>query len=89
MSNTKDATSHHKVMDTINLGCYDLGPIIISNADLTYHGATLKATVDSQGRLTRLVITNPVDVKGTGKAGIALTATAKVQTEDSYEFTYN
>lgn len=90
MSNTKDATSHLKVMDTINLGCYDLGPIIISNADLTYHGATLKATVDNQGRLTRLVITNPVDVEGTGKiSGLVLSATAKVQTEDTYELTYN
>ena len=90
MSNTKDATSHHKVMDTINLGCYDLGPIIISSADLTYYGATLKATVDNQGRLTRLVITNPVDVEGTDKiSGLVLSATAKVQTEDTYELTYN
>ena len=88
-TNTTSEPTHHKsVMDPLELGSLDLGPITISNADMTYPGATLTATVDSQGRLVKLLQKLPLEGTGTGKAGISITLNLAGSMDGTYEFTY-
>lgn len=86
--NTSEPTHHMSVMDPLNLGSLDLGPISISNAALHYPGATLTATVDGQGRLVKLEQKLPLEGTGTGKAGISITLNLGGSMDGTYEFTY-
>lgn len=86
--NTSLPVEHQKAMDPLNLGSLDLGPISISNAALSYPGATLTATVDGQGRLVKLEQKLPLEGEGTGKAGIELTLKLAGSMDGTYEFTY-
>ncbi|MBQ7117613.1 MAG: hypothetical protein IJN88_05325 [Clostridia bacterium] len=87
-STTSEPTHHKSIMDPLELGSLDLGPITISNADLKYPGATMTATVDSQGRLTYLKQQLPLEGTGTGKAGISLTLNLAGSMDGTYEFIY-
>lgn len=87
-STTSEPTHHKSIMDPLELGSLDLGPITISNADLSYPGATMTATVDSQGRLTYLKQQLPLEGTGTGKAGISLTLKLAGSMDGTYEFIY-
>ncbi|MBQ3137853.1 MAG: hypothetical protein IJB74_10295 [Clostridia bacterium] len=87
-STTSEPTHHKSIMDPLELGSLDLGPITISNADLKYPGATMTATVDSQGRLTYLKQQLPLEGSGTGKAGISLTLNLAGSMDGTYEFIY-
>ncbi len=87
-STTSEPTHHKSIMDPLELGSLDLGPITISNADLSYPGATMTATVDSQGRLTYLKQQLPLEGSGTGKAGISLTLNLAGSMDGTYEFIY-
>ncbi len=87
-STTSEPTHHKSIMDPLELGSLDLGPITISNADLSYPGATMTATVDSQGRLIYLKQQLPLEGTGTGKAGISLTLKLAGSMDGTYEFIY-
>ena len=86
--NTSEPTQHMTAMDPLNLGSLDLGPISISEAALHYPGATMTATVDSQGRLVKLEQKLPLEGTGTGKAGIPLTLEISGSMDGNYEFIY-
>ena len=86
--NTSEPVEHKKAMDPLELGSLDLGPISISNAALSYPGATVTATVDGQGRLVKLEQKLPLEGEGTGKAGIELTLKLSGSMDGTYEFTY-
>lgn len=86
--NTSLPVEHQKAMDPLNLGSLDLGPISISNAALSYPGATVTATVDGQGRLVKLEQKLPLEGEGTGKAGIELTLKLAGSMDGTYEMTY-
>ena len=87
-STTSEPTHHKTAMDPLELGSLDLGPITISNADLSYPGATMTATVDAQGRLVKLEQKLPLEGTGTGKAGIELTLKLAGSMDGTYEFIY-
>ena len=86
--NTSLPVEHQKAMDPLNLGSLDLGPITISNANLSYPGATVTATVDGQGRLVKLEQKLPLEGEGTGKAVIELTLKLAGSMDGTYEMTY-
>ena len=87
--NTSEPEFHKGAMDPLNLGGLDLGPIKISEAGLDYPGATVEATVDSQGRLIKLVQILPLGGFGTGKAGpIKATINLEGSMDATYEITY-
>lgn len=72
--NTSEPTYHMGAMDPLNLGSLDLGPISITEADLSYPGAETTATVDAQGRLVSLHNYLPLEGYGTGGVlGMTLT----------------
>lgn len=88
-TSTTSSPEHHKsAMDPLELGSLDLGPITISNADLSYPGATMTATVDGQGRLISLKQQLPLEGTGTGKAVIELTLKLAGSMDGTYEFIY-
>ena len=87
--NTSEPEFHKGAMDPLNLGGLDLGPIKIAEAGLDYPGATVEATVDSQGRLIKLVQFLPLGGFGTGKAGpIKGTINLEGSMDATYEITY-
>ena len=47
----------------------DLGPVTITSADIYYHGATITAKVDAEGRLVSYNVTSTVEGTSTGKVG--------------------
>ncbi|MBE6772680.1 MAG: hypothetical protein E7544_00500 [Ruminococcaceae bacterium] len=87
-STTSEPTHHKSIMDPLELGSLDLGPITISNADLRYPGATMTATVDGQGRLVALKQQLPLEGTGTGKAGISITLNLGGSMDGTYELIY-
>ena len=87
-STTSEPTHHKTAMDPLELGSLDLGPVKITNADMRYPGATMTATVDSQGRLVKLEQKLPLEGSGTGKAGIPITLEITGSMDGTYEFIY-
>ena len=87
-STTSEPTHHKTAMDPLELGSLDLGPVTITNADMKYPGATMTATVDSQGRLVKLEQKLPLEGSGSGKAGISLTLEITGSMDGTYEFIY-
>ena len=85
---TSEPTHHKSIMDPLELGSLDLGPISITNADLSYPGATMTATVDAQGRLVKLEQKLPLEGTGSGKAVISLTLNLGGSMDGNYEFIY-
>ena len=87
-TNTVNPDAHASCLDPLNLATMDVSPATITEANMTYPGATLTATVDGQGRLTKLVVNLPMSGTGTGKLGVSLTIGLEGQMDDVYEFTY-
>ncbi|MBE6785781.1 MAG: hypothetical protein E7538_06065 [Ruminococcaceae bacterium] len=88
--NTSNPTHHESIMDPLNLGSLDLGDAIkITNAALHYPGATMTATVDSQGRLVKLEQKLPLEGTGEGKATvIPVSLQLSGSMDGNYEFIY-
>lgn len=83
-------TSHMNAMDPLNLATLEL-PMgaEITNADMTYPGATVEATVDGSGKITKLVLKLPLEGRGTGNLkGASLTVGLKGNLDDSFDITY-
>ena len=87
-TNTVNPEAHSACLDPLNLATLDLGPAKITEANMTYSGATLTATVDGQGRLTKLVVNLPMQGTGTGSLGASLSIGIEGAMDDVYEMTY-
>ncbi len=81
---------HEAIYRQIRLEYVDLGPVTISKADIYYHGATITAKTDAEGRLIGFTLNHPVEGYATGKAGFiqATIGLAGVETEN-IEITYS
>lgn len=90
-TNTVNPEGHNACLDPLNLATIEI-PIPgckITNADMQYPGATLTATVNGAGKLTRLEVSLPMSGNGTGKIVItSLTVSITGSMDDVYEFTY-
>lgn len=54
------------VLDELDFATFDMDPIGVQNAEISYSEVTLTASLDSSGRLTKLLIGLPVIVACTG-----------------------
>ena len=82
--------NHEAAMIPLNLATLELpAGATISKADMTYPGATIEATVDGSGKLTKVVLVLPMEGTGTGSLRSAsLTIGVKGQLDETYELTY-
>lgn len=88
-TNTVNPANHESCLDPLNLATLDVNPITITNADMTYPGATLEVTVDGQGRMTVFSVKLPLSGSGTGGMGfIKATVGLEGSLDDLYTFTY-
>ncbi len=83
------APHNASVMETINLGTLDLGPIKIYEAESSYPGTEIYAEFDNLGRITSIKLVRPYDMVATGKAGpISVTAGFHIEQTEEYTITY-
>ena len=88
-TNTVNPVQHESIMDPLNLATLDVNPIVITEADMSYPGATVEVKVDGQGRLTYHSIKMPLDGSGTGSVKFPpLNATIGLAGSLDDEFTY-
>ncbi|MGN0467719.1 MAG: hypothetical protein ACI4GY_03215, partial [Acutalibacteraceae bacterium] len=90
-TNTVNPEGHNSCLDPLNLATIEI-PIpgcSITNADMDYPGATLTATVNGAGKLTKLIVNLPMSGSGTGKILVtSLTVSIEGSMDDTYDFTY-
>lgn len=80
---------HQSAMAPLNLATLELpAGAKITNANMSYSGATIVATVNGDGKLTKLVLDLPMEGEGTGKLGASLSVGIKGSNSETYEFTY-
>ena len=85
-----DPISHKTAMDPLNLATLEL-PMgaEITEASMTYPGATVEATVDGSGNLVKLHLNLPLEGSGTGNLkGMSLSVGLKGVLDDNFEITY-
>lgn len=88
-TNTTNPVHHESCLAPLNLATLDIAPAEITNADMTYSGATLNVTVDGQGRVTHYDFSLPMDGKGAGNLkGAGLTLGLKGEMVETYDITY-
>lgn len=77
-------------MSTLNLKNEDLEPFKLESATVTYAGCTIEAVFDAQGRMTKLDVITPAQIKGNLTYGlIKLNDTDVVGTyKGNYTFSY-
>lgn len=68
-TNTTNPVHHMTAMDPLNLATLDISPLTISDAQMSYSGATTALTVDAQGRIIKLENKLPLEGSGTGGMG--------------------
>lgn len=66
---TESALQHHYICMGVIPEYLDLGPVTLTSADIYYHGATITAKVDAEGRLVSYNVTSTVEGTVTGKIG--------------------
>lgn len=72
----------------LDLATVDISPAQVTKADFTYPGTTLKATVDSTGKVLATSINQPLSGTGEGKLLVTLSATLSGSLEQSCTYTY-
>ena len=85
-----DPISHKTAMDPLNLATLEL-PMgaEITEASMTYPGATVEATVDGSGNLVKLHLNLPLEGSGTGNLkGMSLSVGLKGVLDDNFDITY-
>lgn len=87
-TNTTKPVHHESCLSPLNLATLDIKPAKISEANMTYTGATLDLTVDGQGRVTRYAFNLPMSGKGKGKLVVSLEVGLDGAMDEVYEFTY-
>lgn len=84
-----EPTSHKTAMDPLNLATLELPMNAkITEASMTYPGATIEATVDGSGNLVKMHLNLPLEGNGTGKLGASLSVGLKGELDDTYDMTY-
>jgi hypothetical protein len=87
LSNTPKYVS--KCMDTLDLTSDDIAPFTLESAEVIYTGCKVEAVFDAQGRMTKLDIVTPAQIKGTLKKIIQLKDTNIVgDYKATYTFAY-
>lgn len=90
-TNTTTPDAHNKAMTPLNLATLEL-PIegaAITSANMSYPGATCEASVDGQGRLTKLHIVLPMSGTGAGGIkGVNVEVGIEGTMDDLFEITY-
>ena len=82
-------TNHLTAVDPLDLATLDLNPFEIFTADMKYSGATVDATVNAEGVLTKLHINLPLEGTGTGgKGSIKLDIGVSGFMDTTFEITY-
>ncbi len=89
-TNTVNPVHHESAMIPLNLATLELpAGATISEADMTYPGATIEATVNGDGKLTKIVLALPMEGSGTGGLkSVSLSVGIKGQLDEVYELTY-
>ena len=88
-TNTVKPVGHESCLDPLNLATLELpAGAKITEASMTYPGATLIVTVNGAGQMTKLDINLPLEGTGTGKLGAQLTLGLKGGMTETYDFTY-
>lgn len=85
-----EPASHKTAMDPLNLATLEL-PMgaKITEASMTYPGATIEATVDGSGNLVSMHLNLPLEGNGTGNLkGMSLSVGLKGDLDDTYTMTY-
>ncbi len=83
-----DPAGHKAIMDPLNLGDIKADPAKITEANMTYPGATLKAKVNANGTLDELYLECPLSGDGTGEiASKGLTVKLEGGITDTWTFT--
>lgn len=86
---TVNPTSHMTAMDPLNLATISIPGGSITNADMTYPGATCDVTVDGSGNVTKLHLNLPLEGTGTGKIlAFSPSVGLKGVLDDTFEMTY-
>lgn len=87
---TISPANHESAMIPLNLATLELpAGAQITKADMQYPGASIEATVDGSGKLTKVVLALPMEGSGTGELkGMSLSVGVKGQLDETYEFTY-
>lgn len=86
---TVNPVGHESCLDPLNLATLELpANAKITEASMTYPGATLTVDVNGAGQMTKLDVKLPLEGTGTGKLGASLTLGLKGEMHDTYEFTY-
>ncbi|MGN1194713.1 MAG: hypothetical protein ACI4SB_04460 [Acutalibacteraceae bacterium] len=88
-TNTVNPVGHESCLDPLNLATLELpANAKITEASMTYPGATLTADVNGAGQLTKLAVNLPLEGTGTGKLGASLTLGLKGTMTENYDITY-
>ena len=88
-TNTVTPVGHESCLDPLNLATLELpAGAKITEATMIYPGATLSASVNRSGKLTKLAIRLPLEGTCTGKLGATLSLSIKGEMNESYAFTY-
>ena len=88
-TNTVNPVGHESCLDPLNLATLELpAGAKITEASMTYPGATLTVDVNGAGQMTKLDVKLPLEGTGTGKLGASLTLGLKGEMHDTYDFTY-
>ncbi len=83
------APHHGACMDTVNITAESIQPFTLNNANVTYPGGTLTASINDKGYLTKLDIQEPVEISGTFTwTLVKLDAVIDARWQQQFEFTY-
>ncbi len=89
-TNTVNPVYHESAMIPLNLATLELpAGAKITSANMSYPGATIEATVNGAGKLTKIVLHLPMEGEGTGGYNsISLSVGVKGYMDETYELTY-
>lgn len=89
-TNTVNPVYHESAMIPLNLASLELpAGATISEAEMSYPGATIEATVNGDGKLTKVVLDLPMSGSGTGGYNsISLSVGVSGSMAETYEITY-
>ncbi|MCM1543816.1 MAG: hypothetical protein NC110_00815 [Ruminococcus sp.] len=87
-TDTVNPVHHESCLSPLNLATLDISPAKISEANMTYPGATLILNVDGQGRLAKYETKLPMSGSGSGKLVVSLSVGLEGSMDEVYEFTY-
>lgn len=86
---TVDPQGYAGVIDTLNLGALDIGPMAMRNAEILYSGVVIEAVLDSEGRVVSLETNMPFAFEGTAQmAVISATLGITGYIKEVYKFTH-